>query len=385
MILPPQTLGMIGGGQLGRMFAMAARTMGYRVMVLDPDLLSPAAEFANEHLAAAYTDPAALEKLGTDCAAVTTEFENAPAAVLTALAASTTVRPSGGAVAIAQDRHAEKSFFTANGFPVGPFAIINGPADIEAALTTVKLPAILKTARFGYDGKGQARINTPDALAATLAAWKFVPAILEAFIDLKLEISVVLARGADGEIAVFPIAENQHVNGILDITIVPARISQELAERATAIARNVAVALDYVGVLAVEFFITQSNDILINEMAPRPHNSGHVTIDACRSSQFEQQVRALCGLPLGDPSLHTPAVMFNLLGDVWPNVKNPDHKSAEPAWQAVLKHPGAHLHLYGKREARIGRKMGHITVCDADLNRALSIALEIRHDLQSAK
>ena len=384
MILPPQTLGMIGGGQLGRMFASAARCMGYRVMVLDPDLVSPAAEFANEHLPVAYTDPTALEKLATDCAAVTTEFENAPAEVLIALAARTTVRPSGRAVAVAQDRHAEKTFFKSNDFPVGPFAIINSAADIEAALLKVKLPAILKTARFGYDGKGQARINTPNELATTLASWKFAPAILEEFIDLKLEISVVLARGADGEIALFPVAENQHVNGILDITITPARISQELAARATAIATKLAVALDYVGVLAVEFFITRSDAILVNEMAPRPHNSGHVTIDACCSSQFEQQVRALCGLPLGDPRLHTPAVMLNLLGDVWPNVKNPEAKSTEPDWQTVLKHPGAHLHLYGKREARVGRKMGHITICDTDLSRALAITLEIRQALQAA-
>ena len=385
MILPPATLGLIGGGQLGRMFTIAARNMGYRVMVLDPDPLSPAAEFANEHLNAPYTDAASLDKLAATCAAVTTEFENAPAAVLTALAARTTVRPAGSAVAIAQDRHAEKSFFKANGFPVGPFAIINSADDIDAALKNIKLPAVLKTARFGYDGKGQARINTREELAATLAAWQFAPAILEEFIKLKLEISVVLARSASGEVAVFPVAENQHVNGILDLTIAPARISDELAAKACALATKLAVALDYVGVLAVEFFITTDDTLLINEMAPRPHNSGHVTIDACRCSQFEQQVRALCGLPLADACQHTPAVMFNLLGDVWPNVNNAADPRTAPDWSLVLKHPGAHLHLYGKREARAGRKMGHVTICDADLNQALAIALEIRQALQLAK
>ena len=380
MILPNATLGLIGGGQLGRMFTMAARNMDYRVTVLDPDPLSPAAEFASDHLNTAYTDPVSLEKMGASCAAVTTEFENAPADVLLALAAHTTVSPSGSAVAIAQDRHAEKSFFKRNGFPVGPFAIINSAADIDAALQGVKLPAVLKTARFGYDGKGQARINSREELAATLADWKYAPAILEEFIQLKLEISVVLARAATGETAVFPVAENQHVNGILDITIAPARISEALACEATAIANQLATALDYVGVLAVEFFVTADDKLLINEMAPRPHNSGHYTIDACRTSQFEQQVRVLCGLPLGDASQHSPAVMLNLLGDIW---RGPDKKMT-PDWHAALKYPGAHLHLYGKHEARIGRKMGHLTVCDADLNRAIEIALAIRQELLAA-
>ncbi len=380
MILPSATLGLIGGGQLGRMFTMAARNMDYRVTVLDPDPLSPAAEFASTHLNTAYTDPVSLKKMGASCAAVTTEFENAPADVLLALASHTTVSPGGSAVAIAQDRHAEKSFFKRNGFPVGPFAIINNADDIDAALHSVKLPAVLKTARFGYDGKGQARINSREDLAATLADWKYAPAILEEFIKLKLEISVVLARAATGEIAVFPVAENQHVNGILDITIAPARISGALAHEATALANKLAAALDYVGVLAVEFFITADDKLLINEMAPRPHNSGHYTIDACRTSQFEQQVRVLCGLPLGDASQHSPAVMLNLLGDIW---RGPDKKMA-PDWQAALKYPGAHLHLYGKHEARIGRKMGHLTVCDADLSRAIEIALTIRQELLAA-
>ncbi len=378
MILPGKMLGLIGGGQLGRMFTIAARNMDYRVTVLDPDPLSPAAEFASGHLNTAYTHPISLEEMATTCAAVTTEFENAPAEVLIELAKRTTVRPSGNAVAIAQDREQEKGFFKAKGFPVGPFAMIKSAADIAAALKVVKLPAVLKTARFGYDGKGQARIANVGELESVLAHWKFPPSILEEFIALKLEISVVLARAADGEISVFPVAENQHVNGVLDITIAPARISTVIAAHATDIAKRLAVALDYVGVLAVEFFITHDEQLLINEIAPRPHNSGHYTIDACRSSQFEQQVRVLCGLPLGDATQHSAAVMLNLLGDIW---RGPEKKTA-PDWQAVLKHPGAHLHLYGKREARAGRKMGHVTVCDADLAVALKVALQIKAELQ---
>jgi 5-(carboxyamino)imidazole ribonucleotide synthase len=377
MILPGATLGLIGGGQLGRMFTMAARSMDYRVTVLDPDPLSPAAEFASGHLNTAYTHPISLQEIATTCAAVTTEFENAPAEVLIELAKRTTVRPSGSAVAIAQDRELEKSFFKTGGFPVGPFAVIRSAADIDAALTSVKLPAVLKTARFGYDGKGQARIASRAELESTLAQWKFAPCILEEFIALKLEISVVLARAVDGEIAVFPVAENQHVNGILDLTIAPARISDALGRQATTIATNLANALNYVGVLAVEFFVTADDQLLINEIAPRPHNSGHYTIDACRSSQFEQQVRVLCGLPLGDATQHSAAVMLNLLGDVWRG----ENKRSAPDWRVVLQHPGAHLHLYGKREARVGRKMGHVTVCDADLAKALSVAQEIRADL----
>jgi 5-(carboxyamino)imidazole ribonucleotide synthase len=342
--------------------------MDYRVTVLDPDPLSPAAEFASGHLNTAYTHPVSLDELARTCAAVTTEFENAPSEALIALADKTVVRPSGQAVAVAQDRSAEKGFFSGNGFPVGPYAVIRSDADFASALSAVALPAVLKTARFGYDGKGQARINTPADLSETFASWKGVPCVLEQFLPLKLEISVVLARNARGEVAVFPVAENQHVNGILDITIAPARISDTLAKQARDIAANVAKALDYVGVMAVEFFVLQDDTLLINEMAPRPHNSGHYTIDACRSSQFEQQVRVLCDLPLGDPTQHSPCVMLNLLGDVWRG----DDLTQSPDWSKVLAHPGAHLHLYGKRKARVGRKMGHVTVCDVSVAAALA-------------
>jgi 5-(carboxyamino)imidazole ribonucleotide synthase len=372
VILPGATLGLLGGGQLGRMFTVAARTLGYRVTVLDPDPLSPAAEFATGHLNTAYADPASLAELARQCAAVTTEFENAPAEALDALADRTVVRPSGASVAIAQDRRREKGFFAERGFPVGAFASIESADAIGPALEKVRLPALLKTARFGYDGKGQARIESREDLERTFTQWKGVPCVLEELLALEREVSVILARSAGGEIAVFPVAENRHARGILDITIAPARIPPALAAEATGLASRIAAALDYVGVMAVEMFVVGGR-LLVNEIAPRPHNSGHYTIDACRTSQFEQQVRVLCGLPLGDPSQHTPAVMVNLLGDIW--------AKGEPRWEAVLEFPGAHLHLYGKRDARPGRKMGHVTVCEPDLERALAIALDIRRAL----
>jgi 5-(carboxyamino)imidazole ribonucleotide synthase len=372
VIRPGATLGLLGGGQLGRMFTVAARTLGYRVTVLDPDPLSPAAEFATGHLNTAYTHPASLDELARTCAAVTTEFENAPAEALHALAERTVVRPSGNAVSVAQDRSREKGFVATHGLPVGNYADVRDEADFEAALARVNLPAILKTARFGYDGKGQATITSAGDLARVFGEWKRVPCVLEERLDLDLEISVILARSAEGEVAVFPVAENRHTGGILDVTIAPARIPKALSAQATDIASRLAHALDYVGVLAVEMFLVEGR-LLVNEIAPRPHNSGHYTIDACRTSQFEQQVRVLCGLPLGDPTLHTPAVMVNLLGDIW--------GAGEPRWEAVLRHAGAHLHLYGKREARPGRKMGHVTVCEPDLGQALDVALAIRRDL----
>jgi len=376
VIRPGATLGLVGGGQLGRMFTVAARTLGYRVTVLDPDPLSPAAEFATGHLNTAYTHPVSLDELAQKCAAITTEFENAPAEALLTLAKRTVVRPSGNAVSIAQDREREKTFIASQGLPVGPFAVVANESDIEPALAKVRLPAILKTARFGYDGKGQAAIASKADLERVFADWKRVPCVLEERLALEREISVILARAADGEVAVFPVAENRHVHGILDITIAPARIPEALAAEATALATRLANALDYVGVLAVEMFVVGGR-LLVNEIAPRPHNSGHYTIDACRTSQFEQQVRVLCGLPLGDPSLHTPAVMVNLLGDIW--------AGGEPRWEAVLQHAGAHLHLYGKREARPGRKMGHVTVCEPTLERALEVAMAIRRDLGIAE
>ena len=377
MILPGSTLGLLGGGQLGRMFTSAARTMGYDVIVLDPDPASPAAHFSTEHLCADYHDQSALEQLANRCAAVTTEFENPPADSLAWLAERIPVRPGADAVAIAQDRIREKTFFAENEFPVGPFAIIRTEADFEVMDRAIQFPTILKTARFGYDGKGQARITNIEAAREIFLSWGSVPCVLEQLLPLKLEVSVVLARGEDGAIATFPVSENRHQNGILDISIAPARISAQLASNAQDIAERLAAKLDYCGVLAVEFFVIEDEDrnekLLINEIAPRPHNSGHYTIDACLTSQFEQQVRALCGLPLGPTTQHTPAVMVNLLGDVW--------KNNVLAADKILQEPNTKLHLYGKREARDGRKMGHYTVLGRDIESALASALKIKRRL----
>jgi 5-(carboxyamino)imidazole ribonucleotide synthase len=377
VILPGSTLGLLGGGQLGRMFTAAARTMGYDVIVLDPDPASPAAHFVTEHLCADYHDQKSLEILARRCAAVTTEFENPPADSLAWLAERIPVRPGANAVAIAQDRIREKTFFAENGFPVGPFVIIRTEADFDAVDQAVQFPAVLKTARFGYDGKGQARVTSIDGARETFLSWRAVPCVLEQLLPLKLEVSVVLARGEDGAIATFPVVENQHENGILDISIAPARIPSQLATQAQDIAQRLAAKLDYCGVLAVEFFVIDGDDgnekLLINEIAPRPHNSGHYTIDACLTSQFEQQVRALCGLPLGPTTQYIPAVMVNLLGDVW--------KNNVLAADKILQEPNAKLHLYGKREARDGRKMGHYTVLDRDIESALVAALEIKRRL----
>lgn len=362
MILPGATLGVLGGGQLGRMFALTARVMGYRVMVLDPDPASPAGAVADIHLQADYQDAAALARMGAECAAVTTEWENVPAATLETLAAHCPVRPSAAAVAVARDRIREKTFVRDLGLATAPFFPIHREAELAAAVAGLRLPALLKTATLGYDGKGQIAVNGPDQAHAAFAQLGERPCVLEEKVDLARELSVVLARGANGETAFYPIGENVHRNGILHTTRVPGRVAPAVAELATGMARRVAEALDYVGVLAVEFFFTTDGELLINEMAPRPHNSGHFSLDACVTSQFEQQVRALCGLPLGSARLLTPVTMLNLLGDLW--------GETQPGWQEVFAHPEAKLHLYGKREARPGRKMGHINVLgeDADAN-----------------
>lgn len=371
MILPPATLGILGGGQLGRMFAMAARTMGYRVMVLDPDPDSPAGALADIHLCAAYRDHAALEKMGRACAAVTTEFENVPADSLDFLAQFCPVRPGAAAVAVAQDRRREKTFLQSHGFATAPFAFVEKPADLAVAFQCIGAPALLKTARNGYDGKGQARVNSHAGLVAAFEQLGAAPCVLEAWLPLQTEISVVAARGADGECAAFPAAENRHADGILDVSIAPAPVAAQLAEQALATATAIAAALDYCGVLAVEFFVLGDGQLLVNEIAPRPHNSGHYTLDACLTSQFEQQVRTLAGLPLGAPDLLRPVAMVNLLGDLWCDGR-------EPPWDVVLSQPRAKLHLYGKQEARPGRKMGHFNVLAESAEAALEAALELR-------
>lgn len=372
MILPDAMLGMLGGGQLGRMFTLAAHAMGYRVTVLDPDPLSPAGAIADVHLKAAYQDRDALGQLADTCAAVTTEFENVPAASLRWLASRCPVRPSAESVAVAQDRVREKRFISAQGLQTAPFAAIESERDLDA-VDAALLPGILKRARYGYDGKGQAPVATAAEARAAHAAMGADACVLEKRVDLRCEVSVVVARAADGATRTFPIAENRHRHGILDTSIVPASVAPDIARRAARDAGQIATALGYCGVLAVEFFVTTAGALLVNEIAPRPHNSGHYTIDACVTSQFEQQVRALCGLPLGDTRLLAPAVMVNLLGDVWDR--------GQPAWERVFREPGAKLHLYGKHEARAGRKMGHFTVLGADAGDALDKALAIRAEL----
>jgi 5-(carboxyamino)imidazole ribonucleotide synthase len=374
MIFPDAMLGMMGGGQLGRMFTLAAHAMGYRVAVLDPDRRSPAGAIADEHLRAAYQDREALQQLADSCAAVTTEFENVPADSLRWLASHCIVRPGGDSVAVAQDRTREKRFLTENGFDVAPYAVVERVEDCDA-LDASLFPGILKRARFGYDGKGQARVSSPAHARAAFVELGSETCVLEKQVELACEVSVVAARSADGETTSFPVAENRHRNGILDVSIVPARVSDEIARKAEACARAVAAKLGYCGVLAVEFFVTEGGALLVNEIAPRPHNSGHYTIDACATSQFEQQVRTLCGLPLGDTRLLTPVAMVNLLGDVWAR--------GEPQWNHVFAAPGAKLHLYGKQDARPGRKMGHYTVLGRDAGDALGIALEIREKIAS--
>jgi len=371
-ILPGSTLGILGGGQLGRMFTLAARTMGYKVMVLDPDFASPAGQMADVHLQADYTDHGALKQLGAACAAVTTEFENVPAASLIELAKHCRVSPGAAAVAIAQDRSHEKTWLRDQGFATAPFALVNAEADLDAALASTGIPALLKVSRFGYDGKGQARIAMLEEARAAFREFGGQPCVLEGFVKLEREVSVVLARSDAGECALFPVAENRHDNGILDVSIVPARVPDSLAQQARDMAQAVADKLGYVGVMAVEFFIAEGR-LLINEIAPRPHNSGHYTLDACVTDQFEQQVRVLCGLPLGDTRLLSPVAMVNILGDRW--------HDGGPHWDTLLAHPAIKLHLYGKETARPGRKMGHFNVLDADLITALALAERMRDAL----
>lgn len=368
-LLPNTMLGMLGGGQLGRMFTIAARSMGYRVTVLDPDPESPAGSIADVHLRADYDDQDALDYMLRTCAAVTTEFENVPADSLRRLAGGLRVAPNADCVGIAQDRVAEKRYIAAAGLEVAPFLAVEDVADLDVALDQF-LPGILKLARLGYDGKGQARVKNKAEAAAAWASLERKPCVLERQLELMAEVSVIVARSCAGQLATFPVAENRHEAGILDISIVPARVSASVAGRACEMAQTLAEAMDYVGVLAVEFFVLAGDRLVINEIAPRPHNSGHYTLDACATSQFEQQVRTLCGLPPGETRLLTPVVMVNLLGDIW--------RDDEPAWDKLLSQPNVKLHLYGKKSARIGRKMGHFNVLAEDVETALRQALDLK-------
>jgi 5-(carboxyamino)imidazole ribonucleotide synthase len=372
MILPPATLGMLGGGQLGRFFVSAAHELGYQVWVLDPDKNSPAAQLAERHFCVAYDDYAALDEFANGCAAITTEFENVPAATLDYLAKFVPVRPHAAAVAVCQHRIAEKSFLRDNGFPHGPFVAVNGENDLKTAPKEL-FPAILKVARFGYDGKGQATVNNREEALIAFGQFKGEHCVLEQRLPLDYEVSVVLVRDQNGQVACFPTGENQHTRGILDVSIVPARTSGCVKSDAEDVAARIAEKLGYIGTMGVEFFVSRGQ-LIVNEMAPRPHNSGHYTIDACITNQFEQQVRALCGLPLGEPRAHSASVMVNLLGDLW--YEGDTYR--EPDWARLYAIPNLKLHLYGKHHARPGRKMGHFTVIGENAEAVQQAALTAR-------
>jgi len=375
-LLPGATVGVIGGGQLGRYFVLAARRLGYVTWVLDPDASAPAMQICEHPLVGAYDDQESLMTLAKACDAVTIEFENVPAESLELIASSTRIAPSVRAVTIAQDRHAEKSHAKELGLRTAPYAVIASTSDIEKALKTLELPAILKTTRLGYDGKGQQTCHTQADVVAAFEALHGVTCVLEQRIDLKAEVSVVMARTANGVTACFPVAENVHTNGILDTSVVPATTDASLCDKAQALAVQFADGLDYVGVLAIEFFVTQNDELLFNEMAPRPHNSGHYTLDATVCCQFEQQLRALCALPLGSTQLLSPVCMLNVLGDSWP-------ANALPNWHAVMQQSNAHLHLYGKAVARPGRKMGHVNCLAPDADAARTIGQHLRESLKT--
>lgn len=376
------TLGVIGGGQLGRMFVHAAQQMGFFTAVLDPDASSPAGRISHHHVQTSYTDPEGLARLAELSVAITTEFENVPAEALNALARTRPVSPAADAVAIAQDRAAEKAHFVRCGVPCAPYAVIETPEQLATVAGASLLPGILKTARMGYDGKGQVRVST---LAELQAAWrelKEVPCVLEKMLPLEMECSVIVARGADGSCVNLPVQRNLHRDGILAVTeVYEGNLPPELSRTAVAAAKSIADGLDYVGVLCVEFFVLDAlhpdaaglGALVVNEMAPRPHNSGHYSMDACDTSQFHLQVRTLANLPLVQPRQHSPAIMLNLLGDIWPGQGGGE---GVPPWDKVLALPGTHLHLYGKLKASKGRKMGHLNVTGPSIEQVRATALE---------
>jgi len=372
----PTTLGVLGGGQLGRMFVQAAQAMGYYTVVLDPDVISPAGLVSHYHIQTDYLDQQGLAQLLQRCAAVTTEFENVPAGALVTLGDARPTAPSADAVAIAQDRIKEKAHLARSGVPVAPYAVIETPEQL-AAVPPRLLPGILKTARLGYDGKGQERVGSLAELAAAWDRLKNVACVLEQGLALAAECSVIVARGADGACVSFPAQRNLHRKGILAVTeVYEGNLPEALMQQALAATKKIADELHYVGVLCVEFFLladgaqqAELGPLVVNETAPRPHDSGHYTLNACDVSQFEMQVRTLAGLPLVQPRQHSAAVMLNLLGDLWQN----DHP---PAWEQVLALPGAHLHLYGKLKASKGRKMGHLTLTADSAAQARAVALQ---------
>lgn len=372
VVTPPAMLGVLGGGQLGRYFVMAARSMGYRTTVLEPDPDAPAGKVADVHIVAPYDDPAALAQLAETCAVITVEFENAPAAALATIADRAVIRPSPEALAITQDRIKEKEFLQDIGAQVAPYLVIETETDLAAA-TEFEFPAIMKTARLGYDGKGQSGCWNEFDLPAIWAQLGSVPCVLEQRMKIDRELSLILARTADGRVATFPVAQNQHINGILDTSYCPSHLPEGAEAAAAELCGFIASELDFVGVMTVEMFVV-GNDVYVNELAPRPHNTGHFTLDVCRTSQFEQQVRAICGLGLGETSLLVPGVaMVNLLGDLW--------EGGEPKWERALANSGASLHLYGKAEARPGRKMGHLTIAAGTAMGSTALARQLRKQL----
>ena len=372
-IAPGATLGVMGGGQLGRMFVHAAQQMGYFTAVLDADPASPAGLVAQYHIQTDYLDEQGLAQLMQRCAAITTEFENVPSMALVTLGAQRQVAPGAQAVAVCQDRAAEKAHFVRSGVPCAPHALIATP-DRLAAVSDQLLPGILKTSQLGYDGKGQVRVSTRAELDAAWASLKRVPCVLERLLPLAHEISVVVARGSDGQWVHLPVQQNLHRDGILAVTQVPAvDVSDEVQRAAVLAAQRLAEGLEYVGVLCVEFFVLQDGSLVANEMAPRPHNSGHHSIDSCDVSQFDLQVRAMTGAPLVAPRQHSPCVMLNLMGDLW---FRHSEREVTPDWATVLALPGTHLHLYGKATARPGRKMGHLTVTAVSASGARAVALQ---------
>ncbi|MCA1630438.1 MAG: 5-(carboxyamino)imidazole ribonucleotide synthase [Acidobacteria bacterium] len=372
-VLPGATLGVLGSGQLGRMFAVAARRMGYRVHTFSPERDTPTGQVADAETTAPYEDLDAVREFARSVDAVTFEFENVPAPAVEAVGRDAPVRPSGEVLHTTQHRLREKSFLSKHSFPVTPFRRVASVEDLRAGLDELNYPAVLKTADFGYDGKGQRTIKCADEADEAFAALGGREGILEAFVAFERELSVVAARGSDGAVASYGVVENSHARHILDHTVAPAGVSPAVARRAEEIARALLEQLDYVGVLCVELFLTGDDGLFVNELAPRPHNSGHFTIEACAASQFEQQVRALCNLPLGSTEQFRPAAMANLLGDLWQN--------GEPDWRSALAVPNVALHLYGKRAARTGRKMGHLTALAHTTDEALRTVLAARASL----
>jgi len=373
-INPGSTIGVLGGGQLGRMFAMAARRLGYRVHTFAPEHDTPTGQIADAEIVAPYDDLDRIRDFAKGVDVITFEFENVPAEAVAAAEPFALVRPSGEALEIAQHRLREKRFLTSSGIPVAPYVEVRTDEDLIAGVAQLGLPCVLKTAALGYDGKGQVTIGPG---VDPLAAWQQLgrqEAVLETFVDLEREISVIGARGIDGQMSFFEPFENVHANHILDVTIAPAGIRINLAADALEITRLILDELEYVGLLCVEFFVTRRGRLLVNELAPRPHNSGHLTFDACRTSQFEQQLRAICGFPLGGTELIQPAAMVNLLGDLWTD--------GEPNWRRALAMPDMKLHLYGKSTPRPGRKMGHITVMSPTAHEARERALAARNLLR---